>query len=406
MKRFAYLLMLISWPNAGFGQASALGAAAGFAVFTAVGAFSSVGATAVTGDIGTGAGAFTGFPPGVVVGQIHVADAASAQAATAVHAAWAALSSVPCGPVTLGTTLGNNQLLRPGVYCLGAATTLNGKVILDGENNPNALFIFKIDGAFATSTSARVSLINGASADRVFWQINGQVDLGVSAVFSGTIVATGAINLLNGASLVGRALSRAGAISLHNAAVSTVAVVLLPVTLVSFSATQQGSTALLQWSTASEQGSRSFIVEHSNSAQPLSWQALDTLAAAGNSSSVRHYRLVAANLNQGPTYYRLRSTDLTGAYTTSGVQTVYVGEAAFQSVQAFPNPVTTSLTVTGARPGSCIRVVSMTGKTVQEGTASGTGTQQLPTAPMPTGIYLLQTVAADGRVITHRLHKQ
>lgn len=54
--------------------------------------------------------------------------------------------------MVIGTTLGNNQVLTPNIYCLGAASSLNGDLILDGEGDPNAIFIFKINGALSTST--------------------------------------------------------------------------------------------------------------------------------------------------------------------------------------------------------------------------------------------------------------
>ena len=142
------LLFLISFsifffPNVNFGQTPNLGSASSFALFTAVGAFNNGGATSVTGDIGTNVGAFNGFPPGTVAGQIHVADLTSAQAAIDVDSAYSYLSSLTCG-VVLGTSLGNNQVLTSNIYCTGAASSLNGNLILDGQGNPNALFIFKI----------------------------------------------------------------------------------------------------------------------------------------------------------------------------------------------------------------------------------------------------------------------
>jgi hypothetical protein len=116
-------------------QAPDLGAASSFAVFTGAGAFTNDGASLITGDIGTDVGAFTGFPPGVVIGDIHVADAESAAAAIAVTDAYADLAGLTCGQV-IGTTLGNDQILTPDIYCLGAASNLNGDLILDGEDDP------------------------------------------------------------------------------------------------------------------------------------------------------------------------------------------------------------------------------------------------------------------------------
>jgi len=119
-------------------------------------------------------------------------------------------------------TLGNNQVLTPGVYSTGsgAAATLEGNLTLDGQGNPNALFIIKIDGAFETATYTNVFLINGASLLNVFWQITGAFTLGDYSVFNGNIVSGGAIELLEGSTLQGRGLTTAGAITLHNNNVS------------------------------------------------------------------------------------------------------------------------------------------------------------------------------------------
>ena len=48
----------------------------------------------------------------------------------------------------------------------------------------------------------------------MYWRINGAVALGVNSTFRGTMLVNGAISLLDGATLFGRGLSRAGAISL------------------------------------------------------------------------------------------------------------------------------------------------------------------------------------------------
>jgi hypothetical protein len=112
------LFLLTSIPNIIYCQAPNLGTASNFAVFSSAGAFDNLGATNITGDIGTNVGAFTGFPPGIVAGQIHVANASSAQAASDLFVAYAQLASTTCGAV-ISTTLGNNQVLTPNVYCRG-----------------------------------------------------------------------------------------------------------------------------------------------------------------------------------------------------------------------------------------------------------------------------------------------
>lgn len=195
-------------------QGPNLGATSDFALFTAAGAFNNVGAsTVVKGDVGTHVGAFNAFPPGTLIGSRHIADAVSAQAAADVLTAYTYLDGLTCGSV-LGTTMGSGQTLTPNIYCLGAASTINGNLILDAQGDANASFIFQIDGQLSTTTLSNVQLINGASACNVFWQINGAVALGDSSVFVGTMLVQGAISLLQGATLNGRGLSTAGAISL------------------------------------------------------------------------------------------------------------------------------------------------------------------------------------------------
>ena len=117
--------MLAVSPGLSLSQVPNLGAVVGFTLFTAAGGLDNVGAAHITGDIGTDAGAYTGFATATVVGRSHVANAATAQAANDVAAACSALSGTS-GGTALGPTLGNGQRLTPDLYRLGAAASLNG----------------------------------------------------------------------------------------------------------------------------------------------------------------------------------------------------------------------------------------------------------------------------------------
>ncbi len=200
--------------NVNFGQAPDLGAASGFALFTSAGEFTNNGLSSITGDIGTYAGALTGFPPGTITGQIYtVGDPVLAQASTDLSLAYGYLSTL--GGVVLGTSLGG-QILTPGVYFAGAAANLTGDLTLDAGGDPDALFIIRIDGALSTSTFSNVLLTNSACICNVYWQITGAFELGDYSVFRGTVVSGGAISLLEGSTLLGRGLTTAGAVILHN----------------------------------------------------------------------------------------------------------------------------------------------------------------------------------------------
>lgn len=210
---------LLTLSGASFGQAPNLGSASGFALFTANGAFSNVGASVVTGDVGTNVGAYTAFPPGTLVGQPYLPGSTQAQqAATDVAAAYNSLASAAC-TTTILPELGG-QTLTPGVSCqnTATATSLNGILTLNGAGT----YIIRLNSALTTATSSSIVLTNGATFDNVFFQVNGAVDVGIGSVFKGTILANGAIRLLEGSSLEGRGLSIGGAISVSNSIVTIV----------------------------------------------------------------------------------------------------------------------------------------------------------------------------------------
>ncbi|WP_018620378.1 ice-binding family protein [Spirosoma luteum] len=208
----AYFSVTLLSVSISLAQAPNLGTASSFALFTANGAFSNTGASTVTGDIGTALGAFSGFPPGTVSGQTRLPGSSEAnQAATDVMNAYNSLGPLTCATTILAELGG--QTLAPGVYCqpTADATSLNGTLTLSGAG----VYVIKLNSALTTATNSTILLTNGASACNVFFQVNGAATLGTGSVFKGTILATGAIALGTQASLEGRGLSTAGAISLN-----------------------------------------------------------------------------------------------------------------------------------------------------------------------------------------------
>jgi hypothetical protein len=108
-----------------------------------------------------------------------------------------------------------------GVHYTDAAISLaaDAVVTLDGQNNPDAVFIFQVNGAITTGAGSRIVLTNGALASHVFWENLGAVTLGATSGFTGTILSNAAITISAGASLSGRALAT-GAVTLDNSQVT------------------------------------------------------------------------------------------------------------------------------------------------------------------------------------------
>jgi Ice-binding-like len=177
------------------------------------------GPTVVTGNLGVSPStAITGFAaiapggPGLVTGTIHSADAFALQAQNELTAAYNAAA----GAASTATKAGDlgGQTLFAGVYTSGSSLGITGTLTLDGQNNPNAQFIFQIASALTTATSSNVVLINGAQPSNIFWQIGSSATLGTTSSFSGNILALSSISLGTGAVLQGRALARNGAVTL------------------------------------------------------------------------------------------------------------------------------------------------------------------------------------------------
>ena len=215
------LLGLLSFQHLCNAQVPPLGTTSSFAVLTAEGAINNAGPTVIKGDIGNGVGAFNGFPPGIVLGEIHNEDGVAATASAELLSIYGSFSAMTCGSV-IGTSLGSGQILTPDIYCLGAASTLNGNLTLDAQGDPNAVFVFKIDGAFATGVMANIILTNSASICNIYWIVNGQFTLADNSTFYGTVINNGAGIILDNAYMAGRLLSVAGAISLNSVLIDNV----------------------------------------------------------------------------------------------------------------------------------------------------------------------------------------
>jgi hypothetical protein len=155
--------------------------------------------------------AITGFAA-IAPGTIHSADAFALQAQNELTAAYNAAA----GAASTATKAGDlgGQTLFAGVYTSSSSLGITGTLTLDGQNNPNAQFIFQVASALTTATSSNVVLINGAQPSNIFWQIGSSATLGTTSSFSGKILALSSISLGTGAVLQGRALARNGAVTL------------------------------------------------------------------------------------------------------------------------------------------------------------------------------------------------
>jgi hypothetical protein len=211
---FSGPLVMASGPaSVGLGKAGAYAVLGGSTV-------TNTGSSVITGNLGVSPGlAVTGFPPGIVHGAIHRGDASAANAQDALTTAYnTAAGRTPV--LTIATQLGG-QTLEAGAYDSSSGTfQITGTVTLDGEGDPNAVFIFNTESTLVTATDSLVRLIRGANPCRVYWRVGSSATLGTRTTFRGNILALTSITLNTRATVRGRVLARNGAVTLDTNTIS------------------------------------------------------------------------------------------------------------------------------------------------------------------------------------------
>lgn len=193
-----------------------------FGVFAGTG-ITNTGATIINGDLGVSPGAnVLGFPPGVVTGSQHVADAEAAQALidleksqdsiTDRFASGAGVVLVSGGGLA-GLTLG------PGLYTSTAPSfamsLVGGNLILNGGGNPHATWFFNAGTSLTIGAGRSVLLTNGANAANVYWNIGTSAALQAGCIFHGNLIAEDSIVVSAGAAVVGRVLADNGSVTIN-----------------------------------------------------------------------------------------------------------------------------------------------------------------------------------------------
>jgi Ice-binding-like len=222
MKGLFLFICTLSMSSQAWAQsAPPMGSAQSFVVLGAS-TVTNTGPTIITGDLGVSPGtAVTGFPPGNVTGgTVHAGVAAATAAQAAAHTAYGNLVAQPCGTNLTGKTLGTSPgavQVSPGVYCFDSSAQLTGTLTLKGDG----VYVFKIGSALTTASNSSVVLANGATADKVFWQVASSATLGTKTAFEGNILANISDTISAGATVTGRVFALTGGVTLSGNRIRT-----------------------------------------------------------------------------------------------------------------------------------------------------------------------------------------
>jgi len=111
----------------------------------------------------------------------------------------------------------------------------------------------------------------------------------------------------------------------------------LPITLTYFGAQPAQESILLSWTTATEINNSYFILERS--VDGVTWDNIYTCDGAGTSTQQHVYSFDDQNPLQGINYYRLKQTDIDGAFTYSSVVSAKIKNETIDFI-VYPNPGT------------------------------------------------------------------
>ncbi|MDP9150775.1 MAG: ice-binding family protein [Myxococcota bacterium] len=200
----------------------ALGTAATFAVLAGSTITNAGAATALVGDVGISPGtALVALTTWQITGTIHLGDATAMQAEADLTTAYNDLAGRPCQHAMTSIDLGG-KTLAPGVYCFAvSAAQMVGDLTLDGQGDPNAVWIFQIGSTLTVASNLSTTMINAGNACNVYWQVGSSATINVGAQFKGNVLAQASISLLTGANVSpGRTLTQTAAVTMQSSAIS------------------------------------------------------------------------------------------------------------------------------------------------------------------------------------------
>jgi hypothetical protein len=145
-------------------------------------------------------------------GAINLGNDASAAAQADAQTAYDTLKNA--GPISpIAGELGGTTL-TPGVYTpnvTDAAITMTTSFTLDGQGNPDSVWVFTTNAAASTAAGISMNLINGAQAANVYWAVGAAFSTGAGATVGGHFLAAGAISLGASTTINGQLIGLANA---------------------------------------------------------------------------------------------------------------------------------------------------------------------------------------------------
>jgi hypothetical protein len=123
-----------------------------------------------------------------------------------------------------GTQMGDlsGRTLAPGVYSSASAVFMDthASLTLDGGGDANSVWIFQVGTSLTVSDDVDMILINGASANNIYWVVDGIVAIANNVTFFGNVISIRDISVGTETVIIGRLLTTTGELILRSNAVA------------------------------------------------------------------------------------------------------------------------------------------------------------------------------------------
>ncbi|HEX9513293.1 MAG TPA: T9SS type A sorting domain-containing protein [Puia sp.] len=279
-------------------------------------------------------------------------------------------------PNHIGFLAGPNNFQNHPV--LTSAKVSGGNTIIKGTMNSLANSIYRIE--FFSNVACNPLGVG-----------DGQTFLGFKQVTTDATGNAGFTDTLMGVSMPAEAVITSTATDSANNSSEFSACVLatvLPLHLLDFTATTNGSHITLRWITAGEQNTKYFDIERSGDGSIFDVQG--QVPASGNSSEQKNYVFIDQQPLQGINIYRLRMVDLDGSFTYSKIVVIKM-DALQNTLSVFPNPAAKELTIQlFARGPFQLKITDINGRILKEEVIqlSGNTSKTMDISNLPEGVYI------------------
>lgn len=181
----------------------------------------------------------------------------------------------------------------------------------------------------------------------------------------------------------------------------------LPIELLEFTGEMIGEDNLLKWITSSEHNNDYFTVEQSYDG--IDFREIGTVTAAGNTIVETSYQLYDYSPRMGVNYYRLKQTDIDGAYSYSKTIALNRAQTFIEISELYPNPTNADVSFEVNSPISGEMEFNMydnSGRLIRTENlqvVAGVNAYHIPLSELATGVY---TVLINSKMLEQKEIRQ